>query len=255
MKSAAISIAVRQGPRNYQEDRHFYMRLKSPHFRGWLLAVMDGHRGKSVAELCAQEIGNLFKLSDPYKAEEALRNLISALHAKTAQSDEGTTISVACILESHRTMSIAVLGDSPVIVLDNGGMLHCSPEHNVRLNSAERISAEKRGGTYEGGYIYIHDGDLGPQYGLQMSRCLGDAQLGKILSREPEIYTIADPQWVLVASDGLFDSSHCESQELAKEIRKYAKKQAAANDLMKWAIERELADNATALVWRSQRKK
>ncbi|MBI3274029.1 MAG: hypothetical protein HYZ69_02700, partial [Candidatus Colwellbacteria bacterium] len=121
------------------------------------------------------------------------------------------------------------------------------PEHNVRSNLEERKAAEQRGGIYSGGYIWNDLGSLGQ--GLQMSRALGDAHLGNILSREPDVYTIAEPLWVLVASDGLFDPGHSDTYRLLQEIEDYAKRNATADELMKWVEKRGLKDNATALVW------
>ena len=247
MKSEVTSFTL-QGPRDYQEDRYFCKRIENSEFYGWLFAVMDGHRGSLVAELCMKEIDGLFKLSNPNRSEEALQDLVSALNLKTLHCHEGSTFSAACILESHKKVSIAILGDSPVIVADKIGKLNVSPEHNVRSNPEERGAAEKRGGVYLDGYLYIQGGGSF-DYGLQMSRTLGDLSLNSVLSREPDIYTIQDPSWILVASDGLIDPSHEDSEIFLEEIKKYAQKHANADDLMQWAKKRGLNDNATALVW------
>lgn len=244
MKGSVTSSMI-QGPREYQEDRHFYKRIEGPKFYGWLLAVMDGHIGSSVAELCVKEIEGLFNLSDANHTEKALRDLVSALNLKTSNFYEGSTLSVACILESHNKVSVAVLGDSPVIVVDKNGKLHVSPEHNIRSNIEERKAAEKRGGVCSGGYLYTQNGDQG----LQMSRALGDSYLEGVISRKPDIYTIQNPSWVLVASDGLIDPSHKDSENLYKKIKKYADKRARADDLMQWVTKRGPKDNVTAIVW------
>lgn len=245
-KADTITYAQEQGPRAYQEDRSFKKQFKSSRLNGWILAVMDGHGGSRVAELCAKQIGKLFMPQDAANTEKALRHLVVALNSMTEQSQVGSTLSIACIPSNHKNVSIAVLGDSPVIVLDRKGQLHMSPEHNVRSNIEERRVAEKRGGVYEGGYLFTRNGDRG----LQMSRALGDAYLENVISHEPDIYTIANPKWILVASDGLFDPGHSQSYALLREIESYAKNQATANDLMQWALSRGLQDNATALVWR-----
>lgn len=252
-KEFSVTRAEKRGPRSHQEDWSFYKRIKNPNCRGWLLAIMDGHRGSSVAELCAKEIENLFVLQDADHTEEALLHLVSGLNAKTLNHSDGSTLSVAYILEDQCRVSIAILGDSPVVVLNGKGHLHVSPEHNVRSNLKERKAAEERGGMYQEGYIF-EKFDRGYNRGLQMSRALGDADLGSVLSREPEIYTITDPQWILVASDGLFDPTHSKSQKLFEEILEYAKLHASATDLMNWAVSRGLSDNATALVWSFSQK-
>lgn len=241
----SITCIQEQGPRSYQEDRSFHKHIDGVDYTGKLLAVMDGHGGSATAELCANEIGQLFSPRSAKSVEEDLKGLVSLLNGKTINFLAGTTISIACVLEDHRKVSIAVLGDSPVVVFDDEGNLHVSPEHNVRSNLQERGAAQKRGGVYGSGYIWERD----QEYGLQMGRALGDAHLGRIISHEPEIYTLNNPQWILVASDGLIDPCHEQSEGLFLEIKKYAQKRASAKDLMQWALSRGLRDNATAIVW------
>lgn len=245
MPTNPITSETRQGPRSYQEDYCFSAVIENP-VRGWLLAVMDGHGGKTVAELAAREIGELFRLKSADQSEKALRDLISALNERTKNfPDVGSTISAACILKTASKVSIAVLGDSPVVVLDGSGKLHVSPEHNIRSNLEERKAVQGRGGICEGGYLYTYGGD----HGLQMSRALGDFHLYPVLSHEPDIYTISDPQWILVASDGIFDPGHKNTHHLLNEIEDYAKRYASAKEIIQWAENRGLKDNATALVW------
>lgn len=241
-----ISSATKQGPRDYQEDFYFHLHIASKSgLKGELLAVMDGHSGSGAAALCAREIKNDFRISRAADAETALKRLVKKLALKTENLTSGSTLSLALVVYAPLQVSVAILGDSPVVVLDKQGELHLSPEHNVRSNLDERRAAEKRGGIYDHGYIFEPIG----RNGLQMSRALGDAHLGKIISREPEIYTIAKPAWVLVASDGLFDPSHKDTSGLMEEIKDFAVAGATAERLMEWAEERELQDNATALVW------
>ncbi|MDP3963356.1 MAG: PP2C family serine/threonine-protein phosphatase [bacterium] len=241
-----VTIATAQGPRTYQEDRAHFQRIEKGDCDGWLLAVMDGHGGEAVSEYCRQRIGEYFMLSEASKAKTALSKLIARLARETENFRAGSTISIACILESHRKAVIAVLGDSPVIVLDGAGKLHASPEHNVRSNAKEREAAEKRGGIYMDGYIYSRHGDLG----LQMSRALGDHNLHSVLSRDPEIYTIDDPRWVLVASDGVVDPGHANTDVLIRELEVQAKRGSDADSIIRWTSNRGLHDNATAVAWR-----
>jgi len=235
----ATSVA-RQGPRSYQEDRHHVTYIPD---RKWqLLAVMDGHGGSEVSDFCEKNIFRMMSLENGNPAH-SLSKLVFNLNSATYRYRAGSTFSAVIISDELDLVSVAILGDSPVVVLDAQGELHVSPEHNVRTNLNERIAAQERGGIYEGGYIYFGEG------GLQMSRALGDMYLAKVLSREPEVYTIKNPVWVLVASDGLFDPGHKNTGNLMKEIEKFAKDGADAETLMDWAEKRGLEDNATAVVW------
>ncbi len=204
---------------------------------------MDGHGGATVSDFCAKNIFRTMSLDDG-KPEYRLASLVANLNSATCLYEAGSTFSGVIISEKSKTASVAILGDSPIVILDGKGRLHVSPEHNVRSNAAERKAAEARGGHYSQGYIWGSRED-----GLQMSRALGDAPLDSILSREPEIYTVHNPVWVLVASDGLFDPSHENTEDLLKEIKEFAKNGADADMLMAWAEERGLHDNATAIVW------
>src|SRR3989344_9109851 len=96
-RKGIVSAAARQGPRSYQEDRYISLRIDKPNLKGWLLAVMDGHGGKTVAELCAEKIEKLFQITDVHQAEESLRRLVADLNNHTEVYPEGSTFSVALL--------------------------------------------------------------------------------------------------------------------------------------------------------------
>ena len=248
-----VTSAAKQGPRSYQEDRYVCLRIDNSYLKGWLLAVMDGHNGKLVAELCAEKIEKLFQIKSADQVEESLHRLVADLSRQTEIYPEGSTFSAALLLDNIPKVSVVVLGDSPVVVLDQAGNAHISQEHNVRSNLKERKAVEKRGGIYMNGYIWTDLSDLA--CGLQMGRALGDSRFGNILSREPDIYTINNPKWVLVASDGVFDPGHKNTSHLVEEVKKYAMQNSTAEDIMKWAESRGLEDNATAIVWNLPKNK
>ena len=254
MKSGknVISAKTRRGPRPYQEDRHVCLRIDKSNLKGWLLAVMDGHRGETVSELCAEKIKDLFRIKDKSWGEESLRRLVADLNSQTESYQEGSTFSAVLLLDNIPKVSVAVLGDSPVVVLDKSGIVHVGPEHNVRSNFKERKAAEQRGGIYDDGKIWTDLSSLAK--GLQMSRALGDSDLGRFLSREPEIYTIDNPQWVLVASDGVFDPQHQNTGQLIEKVKEYAIRNSNAEEIMEWAESHDLEDNATAIVWSLPKK-
>lgn len=236
-----VTAATRKGPRPYQEDRYYEAYIPD---REWqLIAVMDGHGGDEVSSFCEKNIHRMFSLEkrDP---KGRLSQLVSNLNSATRRYESGSTFSAVII--SRNIATVAVLGDSPVIILDSKGELYVSPEHNVRTNLKERQTAQKRGAYYDRGYVWVGDS------GLQMSRALGDSPLDSILCRKPEIYEIKNSVWILVASDGIFDPSHDheETKMLLKDIEKFAKKGADADAIMDWASERGLNDNATAVVWK-----
>lgn len=250
MNMQKISFSAERGPRPHQEDYFTCLRFVHEEMDGWVLAVMDGHGGKDVAKICAENIDTLFNaMPNPDGMEHELQQLVFNLNALTDEYYAGSTISVACVLPSHNRVSVAVLGDSPVFVLDGSGKFHRGPTHNVRDNLVERKAAVKRGAVYENGYIYVSD-EFGFDYGLQMSRALGDFRLRTVLSRMPKTYTVEDPVWVCVASDGLIEPMNGATREIVKEIEALALQGADANALVQNTAERTLRDNTTAVVWK-----
>jgi serine/threonine protein phosphatase PrpC len=247
-----VSAKIAQGPRPYQEDRYLVHSFSlADGLSGYLLAVMDGHGGSETADLCRDLTPGIFHLTGPETLEASLRKVVAGLDEQTRQMHSGTTVSLVCVLESHRRAAVAVIGDSPVIAVDRDGQMIISPEHNVRTNLEEREQAQQRGGIYEAGYIRSpRTGE-----GLQMARALGDCGLDDILSREPTVYAVdLGPQSVIVlATDGVFDPSHAQSDRLIEEMMGLTKRPGAfdANTLIDWADRRGLMDNATAVVWKA----
>src|SRR3989344_4093376 len=250
MVCGSVSYATDQGQWHYQEDRFFFQAVPSSRPTGWLMAVMDGHGGSETAGFCAEEIHGLFsscvRRSSP---ELTLRALVAGLNEKTRHLDDGTTLSIAWVREDRDEVTVAVLGDSPVLVMSRSGKMRLSPEHNVRTNLAERHAAITRGGSYNGSYICNRHGD-----GLQISRALGDRDLDPILSREPEVYTVKKPRWVIVGTDGMLDPGHGNTTALVRELPSVMKPKVGASGLMSWAKSRGLHDNATVLMWESGKR-
>ncbi len=243
--SALVNFATLQGLRMNQEDRYVAGVIQGKGRSGHLLAVMDGHGGSYVADFCANNLARFFQLGDPEHPRKALEGLISRLNETTHMFREGSTISVAYVLEERNEVWAAVLGDSPIVVIDKIGKVYIGPNHNVRTNMAERSAAEKRGGRYDGKYIRNSDGT-----GLQLTRALGDSQMAGIVSREPEIFAVNDPVWVAVASDGMLDPAHRDKGSSLNEFVSFGKASAGAEELMSWANGHVLDDNATVVVWK-----
>ncbi len=248
-----VTAQSEQGPRLRQEDRYLIERVEGPNDRrGYVLALLDGHGGSAAADRCVDAIPRLLALAGDEGEEETLRRVAGELDDLTRGMASGTTLSLAYVLESHHRVTIATIGDSPALVLDAGGRVWLSPSHNVRVNRPERHAAEKRGGQYDGAG-YVRNPATG--YGLQMSRALGDAAMGAVLSRKPELHTssLGPGSFVILASDGVADPGHGESDRLLGEIVSLAHRTPAfdAASLLRWAEGRGLQDNATAVVWRS----
>ena len=232
-----ITHATARGPRPYQEDRLVTL----TNGERSLLVVLDGHGGAEVAEHCVKRLKTLDMFPE---TESGMLGMVQILAAETSDMEAGSTLSMVSVTPEGAI--VAVLGDSPVIIMAEDGTMRVSPEHNVRTNHAEREAAVSRGGRYSGGYIWRGDS------GLQMSRALGDAHLSGILSRVPEVYTVPNPSWVLVLSDGVLDPAHAVASELIGDLQQLMETitEPKAQDVLDWAEARGLADNATVVLWR-----
>ena len=254
-----ISDATSLGRRDYQEDRL----LTSTMEQGTLLAVFDGHGGSEAAEMCDEYFPGLFDdaIGQPsVDSPTAIRIAFADMAKMTNDLASGSTASIAYI-PWNKTANpwtidivwVAILGDSPVITKSTVGETRVSPEHNVRTNLVERAVAVQRGGTYNGGYLFDYAGRNGMYgQGLQMARAFGDRDLSRVLSREPEMYSVSlgPGSYILVATDGLVDPGHREPEAALKAITELIDGGADAQALVDYAIAVPTYDNATAILAR-----
>ena len=252
-----ISCATAQGPRAEQQDRFVSLRIgvaDIPHGGGQLMAVIDGHGGQIVAEFIARELPGIFEQALQRQngdAATALKTLVSHLEERTRQEPSGATLSVAYIPDEESAVYAAVLGDSPVIVVDDRETIHCSPIHNVRTNLEERAAAVARGAVYAGGYIGAPEL---PDEGLQPSRALGDCRLARIINREPEIYRVGlgEKSLVILATDGLIEPFNPDIETQTKRVVELARRGEQAEALVMDALGRNTGDNVTVVLWNTR---
>ena len=247
-----MTSASAQGGRSHQEDRAVFEWIETNAVSGWLLAVFDGHRGAASAEQAAQGLRSLFVerlTAQRGDAASALRDVFTALNDLTREYVSGSTASVVFIPADAKVATLAVLGDSPIVILDARGNAHFGPDHNVRTNLNERAAAEARGGVYRSGYL--EDGQL-PGVGLQMARSLGDADLSRVLDRAPEVETVplGGQGIVLVGTDGLLSPGGTANSDQLGRLLALIQEGAGAKEIVTDALARGTGDNVTAIVWR-----
>jgi len=246
-----VTVSSAIGERPHQEDRAVQEWIDVPSSAGWLLAVFDGHRGLETAEKAAKALPELFRSHlqlNQGNPEKALRETFGALHRMTQQDFSGSTASIAFISRQDAEVHWGILGDSPVALLDAEGRIHIGPNHNIRTNLAERVAAERRGGAYRAGYL---EDRQQPGSGLQMARSLGDADLARVLNREPEIESmrIGSKGIVLVGTDGLFGFEPASRPNQIARLLKMIRDGADADAIVQDALRRKTGDNVTVIVW------
>lgn len=223
------TTATAQGGRSHQEDRVYV--------QDGLSIICDGHGGDE----CANEVIRVLpkawaELFDD--TEESVEEIFRRVGSITSLHRSGCSCSLAFLYPDRKAV-IAILGDSPVIVRRDGEA-RTFPCHNAQVNVKERTAAIERGAYYDEPYLWNGDGQ-----GLQMSRAFGDSSL-PFLSREPDIYSIANVEWIALVTDGAFDNLHDDPLILAPLIQDGAD----AQDIVDRALALRTGDNVTAIVLR-----
>jgi serine/threonine protein phosphatase PrpC len=253
-----VSVAIATGGRSHQEDfclsEHVSLEGVN-NGQGQLMAVLDGHGGSETAGKVSKALRRAFEISLAMcqgDVPAAIKDAVSSLSRITEDNESGSTLSLVYVPEGQETAYVAVIGDSPVIILDKENRIVVSPEHNVRSSPAELERARKRGALYQNGYIMVPAGRGVYRGGLQMSRSLGDRNFASILDREPEIYSVPlrGKSLIILGTDGLFDPGHHDTAIQVKRIAVLAMKGAGAKELVQDALDRTTYDNVTAIVWR-----
>ena len=221
-----------------------------------MIGVFDGHGGSEVSQLACDEIPGFFadEIGEPNATpRKALKKVIKKFVKFSNDMLPGSTLSLAWVPFKGRFAYCAVIGDSPIIIKDAKGNINISPDHNVRTNEAEAEAARKRGGTVHDGYLY----DNRFAMGLQMARALGDAELHRVLSRKPDIYSVRinKDSFIIVASDGAFDPGHYDFKVAAEAVVKLVEGGGEARAIVDRAIQIKTGDNVSALVGRFEETK
>lgn len=245
-----ISSASAIGGRTAQEDRYLIHNTED----GTLLAVMDGHGGDTVAEICKDYLPAFWDLSVLTKDygvqrsyDKALAVLIWQLDSITKEYSCGSTISLAFVPKTTIPhIYLATLGDSPVVVRLPSGVCHVSESHNVRTNLDERRAAELRGGSYRQGYIWNGMGDFSE--GLQMARALGDGTMGPVVSKDPDIEMCSLGDFVLLATDGAFDAGHENELQAIADVVALIDEGGEAQAIVDRTAHERNSDNVTAVL-------
>jgi serine/threonine protein phosphatase PrpC len=244
-----MSCATEKGIKIYQEDCYLTYSFILPNgFGGTVLAVMDGHLGVMVAEICKQYIPRFFVPESEDEVYVAFKKLMSELNERTQNMNCGTTLSAVFIPKGDRAAYVSILGDSPVIIIDRECKTNVNIGHNVNKSTKERLAAEARGGKYRNKYMWSPD--TGYMQGLQLSRALGDKWMGKILSREPEIHfvPIGPKSIIMVASDGILTGKKEYENSAVDIISEQLQSGADASELMAHIVDSNegiLYDNTT----------
>lgn len=195
------------GARPYQEDRY------SNHLGFWgnldYFAVFDGHGDDKVSSFLESHFKDLLKFElDNYFPDlsieqclyKAFADLANLLPREMAMNSGSTAV---VIIKDKKTLYIANVGDSRVIINNNKKAVPISEDHKPS-DKAEYDRIVKLGGRV----IIDPYGTARVNGTLAVSRAVGDFYLSPYVSGLPDIYTvklIKANKYLIAATDGLWD--------------------------------------------------
>lgn len=223
---------------------------------GKFFAVYDGHGGGEGSKLAAQKLHELFSdhLKRGLNSREAIREafLNMDVEIENVSNAPGTT-AVIVFFEGNKLL-VANAGDARAIMVKEVGVERLSHDHKIKdPEEMERIV--KAGGEVVdlGGHLYLEVARAGSASRINLSRSLGDARFGALVSPEPEIREVEigpEDKKVVLASDGLWD--YLSDKEAADLIRNEPDADRASNilcdEIIKRGRDKRYVDNVTALV-------
>lgn len=179
--------------------------------------VLDGHGpdGHTIAETCAtllrQNLVNSLPSVPPNNPNlretavfDAFEATVKAIDRRADSFDSGATATVVVI--GNGWVTVANVGDSAaVIAAPSGGVRTVTVSHSV-TNAVERRRVERSGARVGHGYM----SDEGDNKVIAVTRAFGDRDVRSIgLIAEPHIYSFKeeDVEWMVIASDGLWDAN------------------------------------------------
>lgn len=257
-----VGWAQSQGNRPNQDDRCVEFLLPLPNGGSALVwAVADGHHQHYVAELVCEELQTTLSAAvvEQPSLEAALRTTISRLDdAVFARHNEGrlptggTTLIVHVLTGTH--VYTANVGDCKSVLSSRGACVELNTCHNPNVASERDrfqavgiyCSADHIGGSDINVCRTLGDYDLGlPLKG----RDEAGQQLGPLIS-EPDILCVPLDdlaEFVITASDGLWDYYSPESSVLSDTRRQMRRLNEDPQEVAEWLLEQALAHQRRTL--------
>ncbi|KAI7837891.1 hypothetical protein COHA_008293 [Chlorella ohadii] len=257
-----VGWAQSQGNRPYQDDRCVEFTLPLPTGGAALVwAVADGHHQHHVSELVCEELEDTLRaaVAEQAELEAALRVTIKRLddtvfarHNQGLLATGGTTLIVHVLTATH--VYTANVGDCKSVLSSRGACIELNTCHNPIVPSErERFqavgiycSADHIGGSDINVCRTLGDYDLGmPLKG----RDAEGRQLGPLIS-EPEICCVPLDElseFVITASDGLWDYYSPESSVLSDTRRQMRRLEEDPQAVAEWLLEQALVHQRRTL--------
>ena len=235
--------------RPYQEDRMTNHILSNGDY---LFGVFDGHGGDATADFASKHAPYIFrsiqKKFPSATGTDLMEKFFHRLIDKTQNFIDGCTVAFGWITDHNSKVYVGILGDSSIVLRDSNDNIWNSPKHNIRTNASDAafIANNTHGMVYQG---YIFRG-LNRDFGIQLTRTIGDKMFDGILIRKPEIFShdIDENSWILCCTDGVIDAGHPINNIDDYVTYLQNNNKATATDIL--TLAEDNTDNATAIVIR-----
>ncbi|KAL9262438.1 putative protein phosphatase 2C 30, partial [Drosera capensis] len=202
-------LISRKGRKETMEDRYRVIMDIKDDPRQAFFTVIDGHGGHAAAEYVAENLGKNIVAALERVAEEDFHGVQQAIRDGYAVTDKeflaqglGSGACASSVLLKDGALHVANVGDCRVVLSRNGVADRLTNDHNLSWQE-ERSRIEDLGG-----YVDCHNGVWRVQGSLAVSRAIGDLNLKKWISSEPEVSQIQltpDCEFLILASDGLWN--------------------------------------------------
>lgn len=249
-----------QGPRKSMEDTHVIHKVSDSIT---LLAVFDGHGGAQVANLCKQNVGQVFaNIVLQYGCHHMERNLLKTYAelddmAYTSFEDESVGATAAIVLITPDRVWFSNCGDTMSLVGMQSTTATAAKKQSARFMSENhRVDNEKDRVEAAGSRIIYLGGCLRVDGGLNIARSIGDHYIKNVVISQPYItsyplYGKGRLDYALIASDGLwdvFDEEAADAKITSLRQQHGQNIHAVLNGMIKLAYGRGSADNITLLM-------
>jgi serine/threonine protein phosphatase PrpC len=238
---AGVGVGAAIAHRAYMEDRWAAHATVPALFA----AVYDGHGGAEVAERAAADLHPLVfqALAAGVEPADALRRAFEEVDRRTSDIDSGST--AAAVLITRGTLFTAHAGDSRVVRVGRSRAESLTRDHRIDVDP-ERARVLRMGAELDPPYV-VREGR-----GLMVTRSLGDSWFRPVgVIAEPEIGAhapTADDLAIVLATDGVWDV--LDAEDVGTVVRRAGGAQAAADAVIRAALDAGTRDNVTAVVVR-----
>jgi len=207
------SATVEQGNRRpTMEDRICISKFSYKTKTFFIFLLLDGHGGAQVADFASQHFPAIMSREVVRQHGHHIRQVIKQTFVEVnrlvSHFPSGSTASLLLAIEDKKKATqrpdvwVANVGDSTIFGLDHmSGARKLSVDHNVKMKSEQDRILREGSLTIVEGYVCTPMGHM-----LAVTRALGDADFGPVVTAEPHIVHVkhAYPVFVL-ASDGIWD--------------------------------------------------